>query len=94
MRSRDARGVITRDTRHDYGIFWSGSWRKPRGSTGAGAYIDAAHGGWDYAITVKVMSGTSHERLAIYNAAMELGRPSDDWEPARRRRSESFGSGS
>jgi len=92
MRTRGAEDVRTRNTRHDYGVFWAGSWHAIPGLNGAGAYVDvvAAHGGWEYVITIKVGDGSSDDRVALYDAAMRAGRPWEGWEPGRRSRAENF----
>ena len=80
MRGRGAEGFQTRNTRHDYGIFWAGSWRELDAARNLGVYIDiiAAHGGWEYAITIKVGGGDADDRVMVFDAAMRAGSPGKD----------------
>ena len=97
MRTRGAEDVRGRNTRHDYGIFWAGSWRPIIGDLGVYfddlcVYIDiiAAHGGSEYAIALKVGGGEADDRQAIFDAAMQAGKPWDGWRPGRRLRAPTF----
>ena len=92
MRANGAEDVRARNTRHDYGIFWAGSWRQFTADSDLGVYIDivAAHGGWEYVITVKAGGGNDDDRLRVFNAAVGHGPPGEDWSAGRRRRADTF----
>ena len=91
MRARAAEDLRARNNPHDYGIFWAGSWRATTDGRNTyfedpGIYIDviAAHGGWEYAIAIKVGGGDVDTRRAIFDEAMAVGEPWDGWRPGRR----------
>jgi len=92
MRAADARSVWARDTAHDYGVFWRGSWQSMAALNGAGVYVDviAAHGGNEYAITVKVGDGGADDRLGVFDAAIAAGQPWEGWRRGRRARRANF----
>jgi hypothetical protein len=97
MRARGAEDVRARNTAYDHGIFWAGSWRPITDHTGVyfddmGIYIDiiAAHGGWEYAIAIKVGGGEADNHPAIFDAAMQAGEPWDGWRRGRRLRTPTF----
>lgn len=70
MRERGAR-PWTRNTRHDYGIYWPINYDNDRFA--ASAYVDviAGHGGNGYAITIKTGDGDAADRRQIFDAADE-----------------------
>lgn len=76
MRERGAR-PWTRNTRHDYGIYWPVEYDDER--FGASAYVDvvAAHGGRAYAITIKTGDGEADDRRQVFDAASES--PGSGW---------------
>jgi len=92
MRAGGADDVRVRDTAHDYGVFWAGSWQSMAAFNDAGVYVDviAAHGGGEYVITVKVGDGEVDDRIAVYDAAISAPPPWDGWLKGRRSRSANF----
>jgi hypothetical protein len=90
LRAKGGQEVIARNTPHDYGVFWEGSWREPGDFNGAGLYVDvvAAHGGWEYVITVKAGGGTSEDRVRMVESLSEP--PGTDWIHGRRSSKENF----
>lgn len=90
MRARGADWVEPRNTAHDYGIFWSGSWTPLVGE--AGLYVDviAGHGGSEYVITVKVGSGEPEDRVEVFDTAIRAGAPWEGWTRGRRSRARSY----
>ena len=81
MRDRGAR-PWTRNTRHDYGIYWPVDYANE--DLNASAYVDviAAHGGNEYAITIKTGDGEVGDRRAVFELAAE--RPGPGWRRNRR----------
>ena len=82
----------TRNTRHDYGVFWAGSWVPLSDRNDLGAYLDiiAAHGGWEYVLTIKVGGGSADERASVFQAAMQAEDPGADWKLGRASRANTF----
>jgi hypothetical protein len=92
MRAAGAADVRTRDTAYDYGVFWGGSWQpiKPGGDLGVYVDVIAAHGGREYAITIKVGGGEADDRRTIFDAAMRAGEPWGGWLRGRRLNAATF----
>jgi len=92
LRALGADGIKPRNTRHDYGVFWAGSWRELDAGRDLGFYIDvlAAHEGWEYVIAIKIGGGDGDDRGRAFNAAMEAGPPWEGWISGRRSRAETF----
>ncbi len=86
MRARGAEYVKGRNTAHDYGVFWAGSWQPMTVGRDHGVYVDivVGHGGWPYAITVKVGGGELEDRHDTFDAAMDAGAPWEGWRKGRR----------
>lgn len=85
MRALGADDVRARNTAHDYGIFWGGSWRPVPGRRGACVFgeVVAGHGGNEYTLTIKVSDGPVEARHEICNTAIRMGEPAADWKPGR-----------
>ena len=92
MRARGAEWIHPGNTAHDHGIFWGGSWHAIPAGDDVGVFVDivAAHGGWEYAITIKVGGGEADARGRLFDAAMRAGPPWDGWVRGRRSRAEAF----
>jgi hypothetical protein len=85
MRARGAKWVHTRNTAHDYGIFWGESWVPVAGAKKTAIFIEvvAGHGGHGYVITIKAGEGTAKDRQNAFDAAMRAGEPWDGWKKGK-----------
>lgn len=85
MRARGAEHVKGRNTAHDYGVFWAGSWQPIAAGRDHGVYVDVVvnHGGRLPAITVKVGGGGVADRRATFKAAMVAGAPWEGWRKGK-----------
>ncbi len=91
MRGRGHTDIRPRNTAHDYGLFWAGSWTEVPNTNDLGLFIDivATHGGTEYAITIKVGGGDAESRQQLYDAAVNHS-PGPEWVKGRRRSSDTF----
>lgn len=92
MRARGAEDVRARNTAHDYGLFWADSWQPITADGDLAVFVDviAAHGGWEYAITIKVAGGEADDRRRVFDAAMRAGEPWEGWVKGRRLNADTF----
>jgi hypothetical protein len=92
MRAGGAEYVKGRNTAHDYGVFWAGSWQQIVAGKDHGIYVDVVvdHGGWRYAVAVKVGGGEVDDRRATFDAAMAAGPPGEGWRRGRRASAANF----